>query len=107
MFVDIIHKKKRGEKLSRQEIEAFVKGATDGSVPDYQLSALLMAICLKGMDEEETYELTRAMAQSGETVDTSFAGGIVVDKHSTGGVSDTVTPIIVPVLAQAGLRCSR
>jgi pyrimidine-nucleoside phosphorylase len=104
VFVDIIGKKKKGEKLTRQEIEQFVTGASSGSVPDYQLSALLMAICLKGMDEEETYELTRAMAQSGETVDTSFAGGIVVDKHSTGGVSDTVTPIIVPVLAQAGLK---
>lgn len=104
MFVDIIGKKKKGEKLTRQEIEQFVTGASSGSVPDYQLSALLMAICLKGMDEEETYELTRAMAQSGEIVDTSFAGGTVVDKHSTGGVSDTVTPIIVPVLAQAGLK---
>lgn len=104
MFVDIIQKKKRGGKLSSCEIEEFVKGAAGGYVPDYQLSALLMAVCLKGMDEEETYLLTKAMANSGEVVDTSFADGIVVDKHSTGGVSDTVTPVIVPVLAQAGLK---
>ena len=103
-FIDIIENKKKGIALSQKEIKFFINGTVNGNIPDYQLSALLMAICLKGMDETETYNLTHAMKISGEVVDTSFAGGIVADKHSTGGVSDTVTPVVVPVLAAAGLK---
>ena len=103
-IIDIIDKKKKGKKLSYNEIEFFIKGTVDKTIPDYQVSALLMAICLKGMDNAETYNLTLAMKNSGEVLDNSFAGGITVDKHSTGGVSDTVTLVLVPVLAQTGLK---
>lgn len=102
-ILSIIEKKKAGQKLSPSEIHFFVNGAANGSIPDYQLSALLMAICLKGMDEEETYQLTLAIKNSGEVLDLSFAGSLTVDKHSTGGVSDTVTPVLIAVLACNGL----
>lgn len=103
-IIDIINKKKKGKKLNYKEIEYFIKGTVNKTIADYQISALLMAICLKGMDNAETYNLTLAMKCSGEVLDNSFAGGITVDKHSTGGVSDTVTLVAVPVLAQAGLK---
>lgn len=103
-IIDIIEKKKKGGKLNKEEIDFFVKGATKASIPDYQLAALLMAICLKGMNDEETYQLTSAMKNSGQVLDLSFAGGTTVDKHSTGGVSDTVTPVLISVLAANGLK---
>jgi pyrimidine-nucleoside phosphorylase len=103
-IVDIIEKKKNNKPLSKSEIDFFIKGLTGGSVADYQASALLMAICINGMDARETFFLTEAMINSGERLDTSFAGGVVCDKHSTGGVSDTVTPVVVPVVADAGLK---
>ncbi len=98
-FVNIIEKKRYGNELSDDEIRTFVTGVTDGSIPDYQISALLMAIVLNGMNDREMTTLTLAMADSGERGDLSFCEGIPVDKHSTGGVGDKVTPILLPLLA--------
>ncbi len=102
-FVDIIIKKRDGKKLSHEEISFFVKGVTDGSLPDYQISALLMAILLKGMDAEETAQLTMKMANSGGVFDLSSVEGFKVDKHSTGGVADTTTLILAPLVASLGV----
>ncbi len=100
---DIISKKRDGEKLSREEIEFFVDGYTKDVVKDYQASALLMAIYINGMDEEETINLTRAMSNSGDRFDLSDINGIKVDKHSTGGVGDSVTLILGPLVASLGV----
>ena len=85
---DLIVKKKRGYALSEEEIQWMIREYTDGKIPDYQMSAMMMAICFAGMTPEETKELTRAMAHSGDMLDLSGIQGIKVDKHSTGGVGD-------------------
>ena len=102
-FVDTILKKRYGKALSFEEIDDFVKGVTDGSIPDYQISALLMAIVLNGMNRQEMTNLALCMADSGTYADLSFCRGIPVDKHSTGGVGDKVTPLLLPLLATFGV----
>ena len=102
-FADVIAHKRDGQALTRDEIDLFVRGVVDGSVPDYQASALLMAIVLRGMDDEETWFLTDAMVRSGERVDLSDLPGIKVGKHSTGGVGDKVSIILAPVAAACGV----
>src|SRR6187551_3479273 len=102
-FVDAIARKRDGNALSRSEIDAFVAGVVDGSVPDYQASALLMAIVLRGMDAEETWFLTDAMVRSGDRVDLSDLPGIKVGKHSTGGVGDKVSIMLAPLAAACGV----
>lgn len=104
---DIIDKKRLGEKLSREEIAFFVDGYTNGSIPDYQASALLMAIAINGMDVEETTELTLLMAKSGEMLDLSAIKGVNVDKHSSGGVGDKTTLIIAPMVATLGIPVAK
>lgn len=101
---EIIDKKKRGEKLSKEEIDFVIKGYVEGEIPDYQISALLMAIYFKGMDEEETTNLTLSMVSSGDTVDLSGIDGIKVDKHSTGGIADTTTLVLLPLVASTGVK---
>src|SRR5688572_21080674 len=102
-FTDVIARKRDGHALERDAIERFVSGATDGSIPDYQLSALLMAIVLRGMDEAETALLTDAMLRSGVRVDLSSLPGPTVGKHSTGGVGDKVSIALAPLAAAAGV----
>lgn len=98
----ILQKKKEKKPLTKEEISFFVQGFTKGQIPDYQASALLMAICLNGMNEEETAILTEEMMLSGDIVDLSAFGELSVDKHSTGGVGDKTTLILAPIVAAAG-----
>lgn len=104
---DIIAKKRDGFELSKDEIEFFVKGYTCGEIEDYQASALLMAIYLCGMTDDETAALTSAMAHSGDMLDLSSVGGTTVDKHSTGGVGDKTTLIVAPVVASLGAKVAK
>lgn len=104
---DIIDKKKKGDVLSDEEIEFFVKGFTSGDIPDYQASALMMAICLKGMNEAETTKLTMAMMESGDVMDLSSIEGLKLDKHSTGGIGDKTTLVIEPIMAALGGKVAK
>lgn len=106
-ILDIIEKKKTKQELTSDEIKYFVDGFTKGDIPDYQVASLLMAIVLNGMTDDETFELTDAMLHSGDIVDMSRLGGIVVDKHSTGGIGDSVTPALAPILACCGLYVAK
>ncbi len=101
---DILQAKKNAEELSDEAIKYFIKGITDGSVPDYQATAFLMAVCLNGMSERETFVLTDEMMRSGELVDLSEFGNNTVDKHSTGGVGDKTTLIVAPIAAACGCK---
>lgn len=104
---DLIYKKKNGEELTESEIEFIVNGYTDGTIPDYQMSAFLMAVCLKEMNTKETIALTMAMAHSGDMLDLSGIHGIKVDKHSTGGVGDKTSLIIGPMVAALGVPVAK
>ena len=104
---DIIYKKRNGEALSREEIDFIVNGFVSGDVPDYQMSALSMAICLKGMNSDETLWLTDAMMRSGDTVNLDMFGELCVDKHSTGGVGDKTTLVVAPIVASLGGKIAK
>jgi len=103
-MIDIIEKKKENQVLSEAEIIFFVEGYVHDQIPDYQVSALLMAIYLQGMNDEETTFLTSAYANSGDTYDLSDIQGFKVDKHSTGGIGDKITLIYSPLAASYGLK---
>lgn len=104
---DIIHKKRNGGELSEKEIKFFVNGYTDGSIPDYQASALCMAIYFRGMSADEIAALTLAMADSGDRIDLSGIDGFTVDKHSTGGVGDKTSLIVAPIVAANGGKVAK
>lgn len=106
-IIEIIIKKKNNKKLTQEEINYVVENYVNGVIADYQMSALLMAMTLNGLDEDEIYYLTKAMIESGDIIDLSQVNGITVDKHSTGGVGDKTTIALVPILASLGFKVAK
>ena len=106
-IIDIIDKKRLGKELTEEEIRYFINGYTKDEIPDYQASALIMAICINGMNEDEILALTNAMADSGEKLDLKDVSDLVVDKHSTGGVGDKITLIVSPIVASMGIPVAK
>jgi len=104
---DIIRHKRMGQTLTEEEIRFMITGYTAGDIPDYQMSALAMAVCLNGMNPDETAVLTDAMMHSGDTVDLSRFGTLSVDKHSTGGVGDKTSLIVCPIVAALGGKVAK
>ncbi len=104
MIIDIINKKRLGQELDYKELDYFFNGYLDGEVKDYQMSSLLMAICLNGLTEEEIFCLTKIFVDSGDVLDFSKDVGILVDKHSTGGIGDKTTLVIAPIVASCGVK---
>lgn len=106
-MVDLIIKKQEGKELTKEEIRFIIEGFTEGSIPDYQMSAFAMAVFFQDMSDNERMEMTMAMAESGDQIDLSAIEGIKVDKHSTGGVGDTTTLVLAPLVASAGVPVAK
>ena len=106
-IIDIIAKKRDKGVLTKEEIDFFIEGYTKGEITDYQASALAMAIYINGMNYEETKNLSLAMANSGERLDLSDISETIIDKHSSGGIGDKITLIVMPIVASLGIKVAK